>query len=533
MKGLVVLLAGLTQVRAGTPAPPVHPARDPVRIESGALRLDFDDRLWTRVVASFDGRETTLGPYRASESLTVAGKEVTDFAHVSDEERPIEDAFGRGRRLTIVGRADALGIEKTVTVDVRDAFPRLALVTARYRNVGRAELKVGGWTGNAHALSAGVPATKPPFWSYQTRLLREPARLGASAQEGLHAGELPGHERLRLRRRHAGRGRVAARRRARGRPPERRAEAGVPARGHAEARRKRTLAVPRDAASARSRPARAFDTLRTFVAVHRGDHFQALADYRRLMVAPGHRPARSARQRLRADLVRLGLRPRVHRRPGGGHAARGQAPRLRAGPTLDDGWQVAEGDWVPVPSQVPARRRRHEGARRRIHAAGPEGAALVGAARRGSRHAAPIAEHPDQLLLDGRGHSRARSPGGTRSTCAPRMRPVREDARAFCAKALAEWGFDGLKIDGQHLNGAPPCHNAGARITRAPEESVEGMPGFFKAICDAALAREARRASWRSAPAAPRTRSSPCPSSTWPWPPTRRARGRCGSRARR
>jgi alpha-galactosidase len=62
---------------------------------------------------------------------------------------------------------------------------------------------------------------------------------------------------------------------------------------------------------------------------------------------------------------------------------------------------------------------------------------------------------------------------------------VRDDAAAFARKAIAVWGFDGLKIDGQHLNGAPPCYNP-AHNHSSPQESVAGVPGFFKAIFDAA-----------------------------------------------
>ena len=64
---------------------------------------------------------------------------------------------------------------------------------------------------------------------------------------------------------------------------------------------------------------------------------------------------------------------------------------------------------------------------------------------------------------------------------------MREDAAAFARKALGEWGFDGLKIDGQHLNGAPPCYNP-AHHHAAPEDAAEGVPGYFKAIWDAAQA---------------------------------------------
>ena len=64
---------------------------------------------------------------------------------------------------------------------------------------------------------------------------------------------------------------------------------------------------------------------------------------------------------------------------------------------------------------------------------------------------------------------------------------MRDDARAFVRKALGEWGFDGLKIDGQHLNGAPPCFDA-AHGHASPEDAPEGVPGFFRAIWDEAIA---------------------------------------------
>src|SRR4029453_13537820 len=92
-----------TALPAGAPTPSSPPARDPVRIESGPLRLALDARLWARGRPPCGGRGKLLGPYRPSEYLTVAGKDVTDYARVSDEERSIEDALGSGRRLTIVG----------------------------------------------------------------------------------------------------------------------------------------------------------------------------------------------------------------------------------------------------------------------------------------------------------------------------------------------------------------------------------------------------------------------------------------------
>src|SRR5262245_39278658 len=93
------LRAALTVLAAATAGASSAPSPSIVRIQSDSLRLEFDGRLYSRVVATFDGREAPLGGFRASEHATAGGKEVTDFAHVRHEEQEVEDGLGRGRRL--------------------------------------------------------------------------------------------------------------------------------------------------------------------------------------------------------------------------------------------------------------------------------------------------------------------------------------------------------------------------------------------------------------------------------------------------
>lgn len=56
-----------------------------------------------------------------------------------------------------------------------------------------------------------------------------------------------------------------------------------------------------------------------------------------------------------------------------------------------------------------------------------------------------------------------------------------EQAKRF----IGDWGYEGLKIDGQHLNSVAPCYNPKHRHAR-PEESTEGVALFWKAIHEAA-----------------------------------------------
>ena len=50
------------------------------QIQGGNVRIEFDNRLRSRVVARFDKKETVMGPFTASETVTTADKPWTDFS---------------------------------------------------------------------------------------------------------------------------------------------------------------------------------------------------------------------------------------------------------------------------------------------------------------------------------------------------------------------------------------------------------------------------------------------------------------------
>ena len=50
------------------------------QIQGGNLRIEFDKSLGSRVVARFNHKETVLGPFAASETLTVADSTIVPCA---------------------------------------------------------------------------------------------------------------------------------------------------------------------------------------------------------------------------------------------------------------------------------------------------------------------------------------------------------------------------------------------------------------------------------------------------------------------
>ena len=454
------------------------PAREPpaVEVAGAGLRLELDARMHSRVVSTLDGNEVALGSFAASETVTVDGVESRDFALHSDERDPIEDVFGTGQRARLVGMAD--GLTKTVTIQTYDKQPGVAVLQVRYTNIGGGDRVVQGWTSHRYRFSAG--RSRPAFWSYLPGSYESrpdwvrPLAPGFSQQNflGMNATDYGG-----------------------GTPVADvwRRDVGL-AVGHLELA-PRPVALPvampdaseatvaiTESVNVRLAPGQSFDTPRTFVLVHRGDHFRTLAAYRDLMVRQGivlpRAPAAAFEpiwcawgygREFTPDQV-VGTLP-VAKRLGFVWA------------TLDDGWQVAEGDWTPAPAKFPRGDADMKALVDRIHAQDMK-AMLWWAPLAADPGTRLLREHPDQLLRQQDGTTRAITWWDSLYLC-PAYGPVREDARAFARKAIGEWGFDGLKIDGQHLNAAPPCHDAAHGHAR-PEDAAAGVPGFFQGIHQAA-----------------------------------------------
>ncbi len=244
------------------------------QIQGGNLRIEFDNHLRSRVVARFDKTKTLMGPFTASETVTTADKPWTGFLLTSQKHGRTKDAFGEGERLIVEGKAGAL--TKMVTVTVYDDFPAMAFFEVQYTNTGTTKLAINSWTNNAYILNAQRGMGSPAFWSYQSGSYEKRPNwvvpLHADFQQenyqGMNASDYGGGTPI-----------VDVWRR----------DVGI-AVGHVEPRPKLVslpVSMPdpahakiavRFAKAISLSPGESFHTFRTFVAVHQGDYFRALAD---------------------------------------------------------------------------------------------------------------------------------------------------------------------------------------------------------------------------------------------------------------
>ena len=448
------------------------------QIQGGNLRIEFDNHLRSRVVARFDKTETVMGPFTASETVTTAGKLWTGFLLTSHKRERTKDAFGEGDRLTVEGKAGTL--TKIVSVTVYDDFPAMAFFEVQYTNTGSTELAVKSWTNNAYKMNAEPSVGSPAFWSYQSGSYEKRpnwvvplyTNFRQENYQGMNASDYGGGTPIvDVWRRDVGMavGHVEPR------PKLVSLPVSMPDPAHARIAVRFTKAISLS-------PGESFHTFRTFVAVHRGDYFRTLADYRRFMMKQGFQTATAPDDAFGAIWCAWGYGRSVQ--PQQVYDTLPTVKRLGfVWVTLDDGWQNNVGDWALDPKKFPRGDADITALVDRIHQEGFK-AQLWWSPLSAVPDSELLRDHPDYELLNRDGSKRKVSWWNSYYLC-PADRRVVEYHKALVRKILVDWGFDGLKLDGQHMNGVPVCYNP-AHHHAQPEESVEALPDFFRAIYETA-----------------------------------------------
>jgi len=431
-------------------------------------------------VARFDTKEIVLGPFSASETLSTPATKWAQFLLISQTADEFKDEIGGGKKLILVGKSGVL--TKTVVVSIYDNFPTMAVFDVQYMNNGKANLPVTEWINNRYKVNAEPNAPTPAFWSYQTGSYERrpnwvlPLKTNFSQENylGMNASDYGGGTPVvDVWRRDVGIavGHVELRPRLVSLP------VSMPDSTHA------TIAIERKQ-EITLKPGESFHTLRTFVAVHQRDYFSTLVEYRRFMVAQGLQLATPPKDAQGTIWCAWGYGRTVQPKQ-----IYDSLPKVKElgfkWVTLDDGWQNNVGDWALDPKKYPNGDRDMKAIVDRIHQEGFR-AQLWWSPLSAVPNSELLKEHPDYALLNKDGSKQKISWWNSYYLC-PADKRVVEYHKALVRKILVDWGFDGLKLDGQHMNGAPACYNR-AHHHASPEDSVEAMPDFFRAIYQTAQA---------------------------------------------
>jgi alpha-galactosidase len=449
-----------------------------IMLRDGVIALQFDSRLHSRIALPAAGQEAALGDFAATEYVVTHDERMLDdFILVEQRLEPVRDAtHGPGQRLTLRGELGTL--EKSVRVTLYERHPGFAILTTSYRNTSDAPLRLARWVNCAHRLRAADDGA--PFGSFSGASHEDRRDWVQRAAPGFEQGNFMGMNAADY---GGGTPVVDVWRR----------DIGL-AVGHVEAQ-PRLLSLPLRVSPTEARlavecdteltlaPGESFTTPDTFVTVHRGDYYATLVRYREFMAERG----------LRAPVPHAGCYEPVwcawgYERDFTVEQVLATLPKAHelglVWAVVDDGWQTSEGDWYLDPKKFPRGTADMIALTSAIKAAGMKPKLWV----------APLAvdpgtdllhDHTDLLLLNEDGSVRDVTWWNSFYLC-PAYPPTLERTQALVRTILGEWGFMGLKIDGQHLNGAAPCYNPAHRHAR-PEESCERLQDFWQAIYRTAL----------------------------------------------
>jgi alpha-galactosidase len=463
------LMAGATAIALpGTPARVFAATAPSALLSDGTLTIELDTAMRSRLLRG----TRPITRWTQAEALRLAGGETIDRFLLLDRH---EDKTNGGRR-HVLRATGGDAIERRQSFTFLEAYPGLAIVELSYRNTGTAPLAVAGWRAATYDLLAGPDgAFSFAGASYPDR--RDwvlPVKPGFEQRNfmGMNGSDYGGGTPV-----------AAVWQR----------DGGL-AVGHLETVPK-LVSLPVSAQPGGTRvgisgdetvllaPGQSLTLPTLMVMVHEGDYFRPLDAYRRLMAERGLAAPRIPDSSYGAIWCAWG-----YERNFTPEQIYGTLPKAKElgfeWAVLDDGWQRAEGDWRLDPAKFPRGDADMKAFTTRIKADG----------MRPRLWLAPLAvdpgtdllrDHPDMLLLDQDGAAQNVSWWNAFTMC-PAYQPTVDYFRGVVRKIIGDWGYEGLKLDGQHLNGVAPCYNPAHKHAR-PEESYEKLQDFWKAIYNEAI----------------------------------------------
>jgi alpha-galactosidase len=452
-----------------------------IRIQHGDLVIEINHLLQSKVSSKQAVVNPLMNDFQASEYLVLADGTAKDFKRVGSLHTTFRDSLGSGARWVISGafQKDNYGIEKKVTITTREAFKDQAFYKVTYINTSSHDIEIVRWVNHHYQL---IPSKDSiPFWSFQgesTGARRDwilPLTPGFYQRNFMgmnntdYGGGIPVTDIWRP-------------------------DVGV-AIGHAETVPQLvSLPVEMNDNNASINiqydfPLRTFlkagdslQTIETFVSVHRGDYYQTLNHYGELLHSKGLEFAKPLDEAFEASWCAWG-----YMREFTIQEIIGTIPKIKSlgikWVTIDDGYQQAEGDWHVNAKKFPKGDSQMKSLVKELHKAGLKVMLWW----------APLAADPQSNLLTSNPDLKLLTSDGAPQYItwwdsyylSPSYEKTIQHTRDVLDLFFNQWGVDGLKMDGQHLNAVPPDYHPDHDL-KYPEQSFEDLPKFYKMVFETA-----------------------------------------------
>jgi alpha-galactosidase len=507
-----LLLLGLTVSLVATGC---HKKEEPKAVSSAAAKSAVVVNIsGESIIASTPSAEFRLGPSGALTATLVGASgrssledkalDVSQIISLSKKEHAgaqfdlagakVRDTSGKlgalGKHVEITGTIPETNLAETLEFEIYDDFPNLALVSLSIRNRGSADVPLDWVKLQRHqfAAASGSPPRVEPLWTFQGASLKwgkdeifaMPAKF---SQENPFGAPVPTKDDL---------GAVGG---------------GIPvvafwsrdigeAIGHVETV-PFTLSIPvettavgnvetavRVPANTILKPGEAFSTPRTFLAVYRGDFYQPLNLWSRVVAKEGLEKPRNNDENYAVSWCGWGYEFGVTPKQ-----MLDTIPKLKElgihWATLDDGWFNNYGDWQPnstaftgdaIPDMI--KKFHDQGMKMQVWWL-PLGVEDGHFGYGGRKYVVSevVKQHPDWLILDKNGKP-ARMARNLATLC-PAVPGVQEYYKGVTERFIRDWGFDGHKLD--NIWSTPLCYNP-RHHHKSPYDSVYAMGDVYKII---------------------------------------------------
>jgi alpha-galactosidase len=469
---------------------------DGIHVQTPSAKFVLSPSGYLKSSMSRDGKTITLDDPNgeAGQHLRVGHRDVDDIILDLKSAR-ISDAQGKlgrlGKRIEVAGLSKATNLAETLTLEVYDDFPSLALLSASLRNDGAKDVSLENVSLQRHRLNASlVDAARAPheMWSFfgsslkwgKDDVLPIPAKFeqqnpfGAPVETkgdlGRVGGGIPvvafwtrtlgeaiGHiETLPL-------------------------VMSIPVNTTKDGRLAAAVSFP---ANIILKPGEVYSTPRTFVTVYKGDYYEPLSTWSNAVEREGLARPSNNDENYAVSWCGWGYESDVT--PAQMLAT---IPKLKElgihWATLDDRWFDNYGDWLPRRDNFAG-----DSIRKMVndfHAqnikmqlwwlplAVEDGKFGYG----GHKYVVSeiVKQHPDWLVLDKNGKP-ARMTRNLATLC-PAVPEVQAYYKQLTERFIHDWDFDGHKLD--NIYATPPCYNP-AHHHKSPMDSVYAMGEVYKTI---------------------------------------------------
>ena len=448
------------------------------QIGNGGLTLEVNNSLHTRILTRLPNSGPIVEDFQTSERLILGHTVIDDFTyHEMTEEQVTENPTAK--KWEFFGRYDKEGIKisKTLIVKVYDDFPDIITTKVIYTNDSGKDIFVNHWSNNSYTIPSR--GDDPLFWAFQGSSSPERSDWVTPLKSGYYKKNYMGMNATD----YGGGIPVTS---------DWRTDINV-AVGHLspvpelvnlpteipKGEKEVTVGVSKDFGERTwFKAGESLETLETFVAISKGDYYANLERYSNLMQEKGIQIVEREKTAFEPIWCAWGYERQFTL-----DEIVNTLPKVKElgikWAVLDDGFQIAEGDWDAHPDKFPKGNMEIKNLVDKIHDHGLK-AKIWWTPLAADPHSNILKKHPDMRVFkeDGSPQFITWWDAYYLSPTKPEtVQHTKETIRLF----MEEWGFDGLKMDGQHMNAVGPDFSL-----ENPIEAVEGIPAFFQMIYDEA-----------------------------------------------